>query len=40
MKIIRTFPLSGKAVPLCNIAATRRQLWVSSGHKYCGTVGS
>jgi DNA-binding SARP family transcriptional activator len=38
--IVRTFSLSGNAVPLCDIAATPRQLWVSSGHTYCGTVGS
>jgi hypothetical protein len=39
--IIRTFPLSGPALPLCAIAATRRQLWVSTGNnKACGTVGS
>jgi DNA-binding SARP family transcriptional activator/streptogramin lyase len=41
MKIIRTFPLtSGKVGQLCGIAATRRELWVSSGHVYCDTIGS
>jgi hypothetical protein len=40
-KIIRTFPLvSGNAGQLCGIAATRRELWVSSGHIYCDTIGS
>jgi DNA-binding SARP family transcriptional activator len=40
-KIIRTFPLvSGSAGQLCGIAATRRELWVSTGHIYCDTIGS
>jgi DNA-binding SARP family transcriptional activator len=40
-KIIRTFPLvSGYAGQLCGIAATRRELWVTSGHIYCDTIGS
>ena len=40
VKIIRTFPLTPRSLPLCNIAATRRQLWVSVGNRVCGTVGS
>jgi hypothetical protein len=24
----------------CGIAVTRRELWVSSGHVYCDTIGS
>lgn len=38
--IVHRFPLvSGNAGQLCGIAATRRQLWVSSGHFSCDTIG-
>lgn len=41
LKIIRTFTLvRGHVGQLCGIAATRRQLWVSSGDVSCDTIGS
>ena len=40
-KIIRRFRLvRGQVGQLCGIAVTRRELWVSSGHIYCDTIGS
>jgi DNA-binding SARP family transcriptional activator len=40
MKIIHTFQLtSGNVGQLCGIAATRRELWITSGHIYCDTIG-
>lgn len=40
-KIIRRFRLvRGYIGQLCGIAATRRELWVSTGHIYCDTIGS
>jgi DNA-binding SARP family transcriptional activator len=37
---LRTFALvHGKVGQLCGIAATRRELWVSSGDVYCDTIG-
>ena len=39
-KISRKFTLvRGKVGQLCGIAATRRELWVTSGHIYCDTIG-
>ena len=38
--IIQTFPLvRGRVGQLCGIAATQRQLWVSSGRVSCDTIG-
>ena len=40
-RIIRMFQLvRGRKGQLCGIAATRRQLWVTSGDFYCDTIGS
>ena len=40
-KIVRTFQLvRGNVGQLCGIAATRRELWVTSGDVYCDTIGS
>ena len=40
-KIIRRFRLvRGYVGQLCGIAATRGELWVTSGHIYCDTIGS
>jgi len=40
-RVLRTFRLvRGKVGQLCGIAATRRQLWVTSGDVACDTIGS
>jgi hypothetical protein len=40
-KIVHTFPLvHGNVGQLCGIAATRTELWVTSGDVYCDTIGS
>jgi DNA-binding SARP family transcriptional activator len=40
-KIIRRFHLvRGYVGQLCGVAATPRQLWVTTGHIYCDTIGS